>query len=139
MDDAGRIEAAIEALAGREAAFRERAFGRFLLAAPGRSAHFLSLPTSGVRMADMALSWLLAEARGEWWLEGEVAEIVHTHLGFGDPQAADYAAFLDDVIAALEATVGLDAAGRAAFAGAAARLKARVAAMLAAWRGARGG
>jgi hypothetical protein len=131
------MERDLEALAGQEAAFREMAFGRFLLAVPGRAGHFLNLPVSSVRMADMALAWLLAEARGEWWLEGEVAEIVHTHLGFGDPGAADYGDFLDDVIAALAGTVGLDADGRAAWEAAAVRLKARVAAMRAAWRGAR--
>lgn len=134
MDDAARMERDLAALAGHEAAFRALAFGRFLLAAPGRAVHFLNLPVSSVRMADMALSWLLAEARGEWWLDGELAEIVHTHLGFGDPQAADYGAFLEDVIAALDAVVGLDADARAAWGRAAAALGPRIGQMRAAWQ-----
>jgi hypothetical protein len=133
VDDVALIDASLLALGGREAAFREQAFGRFLLGAPGRTVHFLNLPASGVRMADMALGWMRAQAAGEAWLEGEVAEIVHTHLGFGRPGPGDYAAFLDDCIAALDRVVGLDAATRGAWEAAAAGLKPRVAAMLAAW------
>lgn len=110
-------------------------FARFFAAYPHRSLSFLNLDASGPRMTDEALAMMLGLAKGESWVEPLVAELSFTHRNYGVLPDAEYDAFVDMAIDAVEAAVGSawTSAHRVAWEAQAARLTPMIARMRRDW------
>jgi hypothetical protein len=131
--DAARLEAAIAALDGQEAALRRAVFDRFFAAFPQHRARFLTPDATERRMTDETLQLLLGLAQGESWVWPQVADLVDLHRAYGALDAAEYDRFIDLVVEEAVARAGGDAEAEAAWLRQAAALKALVARAAAEW------
>jgi hypothetical protein len=134
MTDAELIEASLIALDGREAAMRGLLFDRFLARFPERSAIFLHIDATSVRMTDETLQWMYGLAQDRKWVWSQVAELVFNHRNYGELRQDEYDAFVDLAIDALRDTIDTwTAATEGAWRRQAANLKTLIARARAEW------
>ena len=102
------MEATLVLLAERNIEVRHGLYERFFAAFPARRAAFLCPEATSVRMTDETLQMLHGLASDETWVWPLVAELVVTHRAYGALPLREYDAFVDMVVAELEAALGAD-------------------------------